>query len=173
VDAPSERLLGHSPAPEVREALALVAPVRAVRLPAPPEDLSLSAMNEWAREPFSRWVQERLSALRTAEDALSQLASTNRPAEERALAAAASGAMYEDFVRDFLSVPLPSVVTGDRELLGVYAGAILEQARALANTAHERYLYCRSRLQDTDAAPSLQQHCERAISRIERAFPFR
>src|SRR5690606_4633072 len=53
VDAPSERLLGHSPAPEVGEALALVAPVRAMRLPAPPEDLSLSAMNEWASGPFS------------------------------------------------------------------------------------------------------------------------
>ncbi|HHH26891.1 MAG TPA: hypothetical protein ENK57_00865 [Polyangiaceae bacterium] len=117
----------------------------ALRPPEPPAATTMQAANEWARGPWSAWINTRTE--RTREVVAHCEGVQETPPYERALAAALLGYAIEDFVAVVRGAPVPEPIAIDPELLEVYVGALNEQVLPLAVQAVTYYAYCQRRLE--------------------------
>lgn len=112
-----------------------------VRPPDPPEEASAEAIEAWAQGPFSAWVAERQEANLRAQALVATLGED--AAEERLVAAALFGYMYEDMASGIRGAPIPEGIASDPELLGIYVDTLHQLLDPVARLAAHAYLICR------------------------------
>jgi len=127
--------------PTLQEVWTLVEQAVEVRPPDPPDDASEEAIEAWAEGPFAAWLAVRQEANVRAQALVATLGEDS--ADERLVAAALFGYMYEDMASSIRGAPVPESIASDPELLGIYVETLHAVLDPVARLAAEAYLICR------------------------------
>ncbi len=125
----------------------------------------------WMKDDFTKWMDQKAKALKTAEDSYGVIVEMKVPQWEIA-SAARVGDMYRSFVDDFRSAPVPPMLEGDDELVDIYFQGLDEASKPWVQKAKGGYEYCLITATRVRWFNEYLTHCEEELFKLDpRAYP--
>ncbi len=129
----------HQLSAELREVWRLAEEASAVPPPEFEGERTIEAVNAWATDVFTPWVQARGAQTRAAAEAAAAL---TQGSVELGVAGALVGYSYEEFVIMFRGAPIADSIAADPELLAIYVESITDASEPLARQSAAAYGVC-------------------------------
>ena len=131
----------------------------------------MKKVNEWAKGPFVKWIEEKGKALKGAEDAYAKVRELKAPMWDIA-AAERIGVMYRTFVDDFRDAPVPDEIKKDPELMDIYLGSLDEKSQPWVVKATGAFDFCMGLATQVRWFNEFSQQCEQELNKLDpRKYP--
>lgn len=108
--------------------------------PEPPQDQHAQNLEAWASEILAPWLERKTHTVEAARRELDEAAEENH--RQRIIGGAIVGLMYEDVALVLRSIPPPSELDDEPEILEIYQDVLRGQARPFLEHARRAYSAC-------------------------------
>lgn len=126
---------------------------------------------EWMEKDFMKWMEAKAAALGVAKAAFEKIAPLEVPQWDIA-AASRIGDMYNAFVEDFRSAPVPPVIADDEELVDIYYQGLDEASGPWVEQAKGGYEFCLITATRVQWFNQYLTHCEEELFKLDpRKYP--
>ena len=126
---------------------------------------------EWMEKDFTKWMETKATALGAAKAGFEKVAPLEVPQWDIA-AASRIGDMYNQFVEDFRSAPVPPVIAEDEELVDIYYQGLDEASGPWVEQAKSGYEFCLITATRVQWFNQYLTHCEEELFKLDpRRYP--
>lgn len=166
---PDPDIVDEALTPTMREALELAGESFRLGDPPPPPDRRAMELMAWSNQALRPWLERKSQAVHLARRALDQAAEENH--RQRIIGGAVVGMLYEDLAAVIRSVPEPTDLQDEPEILAIYGQLLESQARPYLQNARQAYRACALNAAEPRSMHHWAEFCWHREGRLEMLDP--
>lgn len=138
-----------------------------VPAPSPPTTRDARDLTDWSNGPLRAWLEQKSHAITAAREELDLAAEQDH--RQRILGGAVVGLMYEDVARVMRSVPVPSDLDDEPEILRIYGDLVRSQARPYLELSRAAYRACSLNADHPEGMRHFSTFCRERLDALPEA----